>query len=193
MNLIDAIKAKKLLVILFFFTFPMLGLAQDPVANAPAKDFWNHVQIGGGIGLSTGSGYTDILLAPGAIYNFNKYVAAGVGLQGSYVRVKNAYESYIYGGSLIGLFSPIDPLQLSLELEQLRVNTRYSNNVFYNPNYDDRDFAGSLNDNFWNTALYVGAGYRVQHVTLGIRVNLLFDKNKSVYSEAFMPFVRAYF
>ncbi len=193
MKRIDVNKVKKTLMILFLLVLPMVVLAQDATPTTPKNDFWNRVQVGGNIGLSTGSGYTDILLAPGAIYNFNEYVAAGVGVQGSYVRVKNAYESYIYGGSLIGLFSPIDALQLSLELEQLRVNTRYSNNVFFNPNYEDRDFTSSLNDNFWNTALYVGAGYRVQNVTLGIRVNLLFDKNKSVYSEAFMPFVRAYF
>ncbi len=173
--------------------FPALVIAQDSIPRAPRNDFWNRIQVGGGIGLSTGSGYTDILLAPGAIYNFNRYVAAGVGLQGSYVRVKNAYESYIYGGSLIGLFAPIAQLQLSVELEQLRVNTRYSNNIYYNPDYDDRNFNGNFNDNFWNTALYVGAGYRVQNVTVGIRVNLLYDRNKSVYSEAFMPFVRAYF
>lgn len=146
-------------------------------------------QFGGGIGLSVGSGYTDILLAPGAIYNFNKYVAAGAGLQGSYVRAKNFYESYIYGGSLVGLFSPIEQAQLSVELEQLRVNTTYSGYRLNDPNFNRT----SLKDNFWNTALYVGAGYRVQNVTIGVRYNVLYDKNKSVYSDAFMPFIRAYF
>src|SRR3954470_18745574 len=69
----------------------------------PAKsDFWQKVQFGGGIGASIGSGYTDVTIAPGAIYNFNRYVAAGLGIQGSYVRAKYDYEAYIYGGSLIG-------------------------------------------------------------------------------------------
>lgn len=160
---------------------------EHPELLRPKSDFWQRVQFGGGIGVSIGPGYSDILLAPGAIYNFNRYVAAGVGLQGSYVRVKNDYESYIYGGSLIGLCRPIDFVQLSLELEQLRVNTSFSN--VYNPNpanpYPD--------DNFWNTALYVGAGYSVENVTIGIRYNVLYDRNKSVYSEPFMPFIRAYF
>lgn len=149
--------------------------------------FWQHVQFGGGVGLSIGSGYTDVSIAPGAIYNFNRYAAAGVGLQGSYVRVKNEYESYIYGGSLIGLFRPVEFVQLSLELEQLRVNTSFSN--FYNPN-PDRPY---LDDNFWNTALYVGAGYAAENVTIGVRYNLLFDRDKSVYSEPLMPFIRVYF
>jgi hypothetical protein len=47
--------------------------------------------------------------------------------------------------------------------------------------------------NYWNTALYVGAGYRNGNVTLGARYNLLFDKDKSIYSDALMPFVRFYF
>ena len=78
------------------------------------SDFWNDVQFGGGIGVSVGSDFTDISLAPSAIYNFNEYFAAGVGLQGSFVKVRtrepyyDGYKSYIYGGSLIGLFTPIE-------------------------------------------------------------------------------------
>ncbi|MFT3794819.1 hypothetical protein [Flavobacterium sp.] len=159
----------------------------QPDSIRAKSDFWQRVQFGGGIGLSIGSGYTDIALAPGAIYNFNPYVAAGVGLQGSYVRVKNEYESYIYGGSLIGLFRPVEYVQLSLELEQLRVNTSFSN--FFNPDPANR----YPDDNFWNTALYIGAGYAVENVTIGIRYNLLFDRDKSVYSEPVMPFIRVYF
>jgi hypothetical protein len=143
------------------------------------NDFWQKVQIGGGIGLSIGSGYTDILVAPGAIYNFNPYFAAGLGLQGSYVRAKYDYEAYIYGGSVIGLFNPVEFMQLSVELEQMRVN---------------RNFAGSINsDNFWNTGLFLGAGYRSQNVTIGARYNVLYNKNDFVYSDAFMPFIRVYF
>jgi hypothetical protein len=37
------------------------------------------VQFGGGVGLGFGSNYTDISLAPSAIYNFNEYVALGLG------------------------------------------------------------------------------------------------------------------
>lgn len=164
------------------------GFSQTAPGFAPTKsDFWQRVQFGGGIGLGIGSGYTDIMVAPGAIYNFNPYVAGGLGLHGNYSRVKNQYESYLYGASLIGLFRPIEQLQLSLELEQSRVNTSFSNFDNPNPNspYPDR--------NFWTTALYVGAGYSVQNVTIGVRYNVLFDEDKSVYGDALMPFVRAYF
>lgn len=152
------------------------------------SDFWQHVQIGGGLGLGFGSGYTDISLAPSAIYNFNRYFAAGVGLNGNYVRFKryssdiDEYRSWIYGGSLIGLFMPIEQIQLSVELEQLRVNSRL----------ETVDF-GTQHENFWNTGLFVGAGYRAQNVTVGLRYNLLYDRNKTVYADSWMPFVRVYF
>jgi hypothetical protein len=89
------------------------------------------------------------------------------------------YISYIYGGSLIGLVNPIEKIQLSAELEQLRVNQEF-------PDFDGKN-------NFWNTALYLGAGYYTGNVTIGVRYNVLFNKNDLVYSEAFMPFVRIYF
>ncbi len=165
------------------------SFAQDSVSVSRSRsDFWNRVQIGGGIGVAIGSGYTDVTIAPGAIYNFNRYFSAGVGFSASYVRFKNysdaidEYRSYIYGGSLIGLFHPIPQIQLSLELEQLRVNTRI-----------ETSFDGRLHDNFWNTGLFVGAGYRTQNVTIGVRYNVLFDPDKTVYSDALMPFIRVYF
>lgn len=138
----------------------------------------DRVHFGGTLGLSIGSGFTNIVVAPSVIYDMNQYFSAGVGLQGSYVNFKNNFESYIYGASLIGLVNPIEQIQLSAELEQLRVNTAYENN---------------FKDNFWNTALFLGVGYRTNNVTVGVRYNVLFNKDKNVYNEAFMPFLRVYF
>ena len=83
--------------------------------------------------------------------------------------------------SLITLFNPIHEVQLSAELEQLRVNNTYT------------AFLPSIKDNFWNTALFLGAGYRSQNVTVGIRYNILYRESNNVYSQAWMPFVRVYF
>ena len=146
---------------------------------AEQKDFWRKVQIGGGIGLSFGSGYTNISLAPSAIYNFNQYIALGLGAQYTYVKQKNYYSSNLYGGSLIGLFNPISQIQLSAELEQLRVNI-------------DLDGSNNNSQDYWNTGLFLGAGYRTGNVTFGARYNVLNDNN-NIYGNAFMPFVRVYF
>ncbi len=151
--------------------------------NASGKsDFWSRVHFGGGVGASFGSGYTDVMLAPGAIYDFNRYFSGGIGLQGSYVHVRDSYDAWLYGGSLLGFFMPIPELQLSAELEQLRVNSEYSL-------VDSPD----IQDNFWNTSLFLGAGYRSNNVTVGIKYNVLHDDDRRVYPDAWMPFVRVYF
>ncbi|MBG6110808.1 hypothetical protein H4V97_002168 [Flavobacterium sp. CG_23.5] len=160
--------------------FSSLLFAQQQTASPKMQsDFWRKVQFGGGIGLSFGSGYTDISLAPSAIYNFNQYVALGLGAQYTYIKQKNYYASNLYGGSVIALFNPIEEIQLSAELEELRVNI---NLIGSNSNSQD----------YWNTGLFLGAGYRTGNVTIGARYNVLRDTN-DVYGNAFMPFVRVYF
>ncbi|WP_432672031.1 hypothetical protein [Flavobacterium sp. SM2513] len=156
----------------------VLFMCANAVSGQNASGTQDRVHFGGSLGLSIGSGFTNIVVAPSVIYDVNAYFSAGVGLQGSYVNFKNNFESYIYGASLIGLVNPIEQIQLSAELEQLRVNTTFNDNY---------------KDDFWNTALFLGAGYRTNNVTLGIRYNVLFDDKKSVYNEAFMPFLRVYF
>jgi hypothetical protein len=175
------IKLTFLASIVFLFGFNSKIYAQENSQMNTKSDFWNHVQLGGGLGLGVGNGYADIMVAPSAIYNFNDYVSAGLGLQYNYVKQKDFYNANMYGGSILALFNPLEELQISTELEQLRVNRTYN------------DLYGNDSESFWNTALFVGAGYRNQNVTIGIRYNLLHRDRDNIYSEAFMPFVRIYF
>lgn len=146
-----------------------------------SNDFWNHVRFGGGIGLSFGDGFFSGTLAPSAIYEFNNNVALGVGLNGTYNKQKDFYKSTILGGSLIGLFSPINEIQLSAEFEELHVNRKFDS------------YLNLENDIYWSPALFFGAGYRSGNVTFGIRYDVLYDENKSVYANAWAPFLRFYF
>jgi long-subunit fatty acid transport protein len=174
----------KLLLIFVFLTFsnPIFAQIRATVPPPIKNYFWEKVQFGGAFGLSVGSGFTDITLAPNAIYNFNRYVSLGAGLQGSYISSNiDGYKSAIYGGSLITLFNPIEQVQLSIEVEQVRVNRTLNL------------FSGDVKDNFWNTGLFFGAGYRVENVTIGGRYNVLYNRNDFVYGDAFMPFIRVYF
>ena len=172
--------SKSILVIMTLLLCCCLFAQQQTNIPKGQNDFWRNVQFGGGIGLSIGSGYTDISVAPSAIYNFNKYVAFGLGAQYAYLKQRNSYASHLYGGSIIGLFNPIEDIQLSAELEQLRVTV---NTIGSNSNSMD----------YWNTGLFLGAGFRTGNVTLGVRYNVLFTENDNVYSDAFMPFIRIYF
>lgn len=183
--------------ILLSAAFVLLGFSSIQAQNNVPKaksEFWQRVQFGGGLGLNFGNKYTNISVAPGAIYNVNEFFAVGLGAQYSYINQKPyifnsnqtaEYTSNLYGGSVLALFNPIQSIQLSAEVEQLRVNTErkiITNAIVQN-----------ITDDFWNTALFVGAGYRTRNITIGARYNLLHDKNKNVYSEPFMPFVRVYF
>lgn len=173
------------LTFLLLFVFSICNVfnisAQDLNENESKSDFWNHVQFGGGLGLGFGSGYANVTIAPSAIYNFNETVSLGLGTQYSYVSQKGLYKSNIFGGSVIGLINPIDEIQLSAELEQLKVNNTYET------------ISGNIKDDFWNTALFVGAGYRSQNVTIGLRYNVLHKDKNNVYVDALMPFIRIYF
>jgi hypothetical protein len=164
--------------------FSNLTIAQDQndvIDNN--TQFWDRVQFGGGLGLGFGSGYTDISVMPSAIYNINEIVSVGTGLQFGYLYSKNYSESFIYGISFLTYVNPLPQVQLSAELEQVRVNADYEETYYY-PSYSD---------NYWNTALYLGAGYRTGNVTIGARYDVLYNDDRSLYGSAFMPFVRVYF
>lgn len=191
---------KNLTFTIAFLTILVLNVgvyAQQSGQGTAKSEFWKNVQFGGGLGLSFGN-FTNITVAPAAIYNVNDYVSAGVGLLGSYVAARDSYKSTILGGSLISLFNPIKEIQLSIEIEQVHVNAvqQYSTiPLGMNGNYDPMQSGSGyeLKNNFWTTALFVGGGYNTGNVTVGGRYNLLFDKNKSAYSAAFIPFVRVFF
>jgi len=169
-----------LVTIILLFSNGVLAQGQKISPNSKTE-FWRNVQFGGGIGLGFGSGFTNITLAPSAVYNINPILSAGVGLQVGYAREKNYYTSTVYGTSLIGLINPIPEVQLSVEIEEINAATNYQLQ------------GGNLSTNYWNTGLYLGAGYRTGNVTMGGRYDVLYNANKSIYNNAFMPFVRVYF
>jgi hypothetical protein len=80
------------------------------------------------------------------------------------------------------LINPIENFQFSIELEQLRVNSSLT--MIGGPN---------LQNNFWNTGLFIGGGYGSENVIFGVRYNVLYKERDFVYNSAFMPFVRVYF
>ncbi len=181
-----------------FFCFNINVFAQEIVSTSPPKSvFWSKVKFGGGLGLSFGN-FTNVTIAPSAKYAVSEQVSVGVGLQYSYVSSQNVYKSNIFGGSVFILYNPVPEIQLSLDVEELNVNATQTYptsplgpNGTYDPSVQSSNY--DLKTNYWTTALFVGGGYNLGGVTIGGRYNLLFDKNKSVYSTAFMPFVRIFF
>ena len=164
-------------LLLSFFALSAFSQNQSNTSN-----FWENVQYGGGIGLNFGDGFFSGALAPNAIYRFNPYVAAGVGLNFQYSSQRDFFNSTVFGASALGLFNPYRELQVSVEFEQLHVNRNFDENIITN-----------LEDNYWYPALFFGLGYTSGNVTFGIRYDVLYDEDRSIQNQAWMPFVQFWF
>ncbi|MEM5566605.1 alpha-ketoglutarate decarboxylase [Psychroserpens sp. AS72] len=168
---------KYLFLLVLFAGFSLQSFSQE---DNQQNDFWKNVRFGGGIGLSFGDGFFSGTLAPSAIYDFNDQFSLGLGLNGTYNSLKNSYNSTIFGASIISLFNPLPEIQLSGEFELLNVNRKFDNNLFKDENY-------------WYPALFLGAGYRMNNIAVGIRYDVLYDRDKSIYADPWAPFFRVYF
>jgi hypothetical protein len=167
-------------ILLFIFVIVIFSF-QKNFAQEQKSGFWKNVRYGGGLGLNFGDGFFSATIAPSAIYEFDQNFAAGIGLNATFNNRKNFYKSTILGGSLIGLYNIIRELQISAEFEQLNVNRRFN----VNTNFED--------ENYWIPALYTGIGYRSGNVTFGIRYDVLYDEERSIYADPWAPFVRFFF
>jgi hypothetical protein len=166
---------KKIFIIVVVF-ITNISLSQSTTQSS--SEFWKKVKFGGGFGVNFGNNATNINLSPTLFYPVNDKFTIGAGLQGSYVESKNNFKSYIYGVSIIGMANLIPSIQISGEVEQLRLSTTYN--------------TSSVKYNSWNTAVFLGAGYVSGNMTFGVRYNILHN-DTSIYSEAWMPFFRVMF
>ncbi|QCX01276.1 alpha-ketoglutarate decarboxylase [Aggregatimonas sangjinii] len=149
------------------------ALAQNTTLKSP---FWSRVRFGGGIGIGFNNAGFNGAISPTAYYQVSNSFAAGVGLNGIYSKVNDS-KLTAYGGSLAALYHPIHFLQISGEFEQLRVNRSL----------------GGFSSSAWVPALFLGIGYRTQFATVGIRYDVLYDDERSIYLNPWAPFVRFYF
>lgn len=171
--------AKFALVISLLFLYLQPNYAQD-------ENFWSKVRFGGNVGIGFSNNTFNAIVAPAVVYEFNQWFSGGVGLHLGYSsfddnNLNQEGSSFTYGGSIIGLFNPIRELQLSAEFEEIGVSQSIE--------VQGQKFT----NDYWYPALFVGAGYRTGFVSFGIRYDLLYDSNKSIYVSAYVPFVRVFF
>ena len=177
-----SISSKNFRILIFCIFFTMLAQAQQQSQDSLQKSkFWSHVHFGGGIGLGFSNNYTTISLSPTAIYQFNDQFALGIGFNVNYSKRKDFFNATLLGGSLISLYNPMDELQLSAEFEQNSVNINYKDS--------------NINSNSYTyPSLFLGIGYTVGNFgAVGVRYDVLYDSNKSIYGSAFVPFFRVFF
>lgn len=139
------------------------------------SDFWDNVQFGGGVTLGFGS-QTTIGISPSAIYNFNNGFSLGAGLGYLYSEIGD-FSTTAYNGSLISLYQTNFGIQFSGEFEYYFAS---QTNSF-----------GSFKTNF--PALHLGIAYNQGRFAFGIRYDVLYDDEKSVFASPISPIVRFYF
>lgn len=159
---------KKVFVFLFFCSTISLVAQQNDT-------FWSNVKFGGGFSLGFGS-QTTIGISPSAIYNFDNGFALGAGLNYLYSEIKD-FSTSVYGGSLISLYQTKIDVQLSGEFD-------------YHFAKQKNNFS-SYNTSF--PALHLGVAYNQGRFAVGVRYDVLYDKNKSVFASPFSPVIRFYF
>ncbi|RXP45216.1 hypothetical protein EC396_16135 [Lutibacter sp. HS1-25] len=140
------------------------------------KKFWN---FGGNIGLSFWNGGTDILIGPKAYYNISPKFLTGFGVTYMYSEYKSNvsnYHSNSYGGSVLAAYRPINYIQISAEYEGLQTN-----------------YSGYFKNEYFSNALFLGISYVARNVSFGIRYDVLYNSNKSIYGSAWNPVIGFYF
>ena len=119
-------------------------------------------------------------LSPNLTYRINERMSAGAGVLFNYNAVKNLQTTTTVGANLIYYYFPVAKLLTTAEFAEMYVSRK--NKV--------TDFK----DDFWDSALFVGAGYQITpKISVGAKYNLLYKKDKSVYSSPLVPFVNVNF
>jgi Outer membrane protein beta-barrel domain len=148
-----------------------------PIALSDSLKKVDKLKFGCGVGVNFVGG-TNLSLSPNATYSLSKSISLGGGLQASYSALKNIQNTTTFGLNLLGNYNPIKQILTTLEFAQLKVKTTNEST----PEKTSRSF--------WDTALFVGAGYNINSkISIGAKYNMLYKEDKSVYSSAIVPFV----
>lgn len=159
------------------------GHAQSTIDPEPS--FWDDVLFGGNLVVNFSNDFTTIIVAPQAIYQFNQYAGLGAGLNYSYSELDADspllldYSSNIIGANVIGIVNPINEIQLSVDGGYDHVNRNFDNGV--------------LDETYWVPSLFLGAGYNQNNLVIGVRYDVLYDSERSIFARGLQPFVRLLF
>ncbi len=180
-------KVINLLLKLFFALTVFLGSGQllaqteDTIATDSTSITEKKWRFGCGFGLNFVGG-TNISISPNLTYSVSEKVSFGIGAQYSYVSLKDLRNTSTIGGNLGTLYRPSKKIVTLLELAQLYVTTK------------NETPEGEVKDTFWDTALFVGAGFFITNkIVVGAKYNLLYDEDESVYTSPVIPFVNITF
>ena len=159
----------KTLITFSIFFYSLFSFSQE-------SSFWNNTRFGGSFGFSFGSNTTTLSISPGAIYDFSEEFSLG-GSIGYLYNKSSDYSANMYSASVITLYRPIPEIEFSGELLQSYVSKKI----------------GTIKDNYSYPSLNIGVAYITGKVTFGVQYDVLYEEDKSIYANAFSPFIRIFF
>ena len=177
------LKYTLILIMLVFGKAIFAQNSKDSVANNKTDSTIinepNKLKFGCGFGLNFVGG-TNISISPNITYSLSNKISIGAGVQGSYLALKNVQFTTTFGGNVLGQLSLSKKIMATIEFVQLHVNTK--NEIT------------SITRNFWDAALFVGAGLNItSKILVGGKYNFLYKENESAYTGSFIPFVNITF
>lgn len=138
------------------------------------NNFFDKVQFGGGVSLGFSNNSSILGLSPSAVYNINDTFSTGLSVSYMYSKYKDNDPINAYGGSALVFANPMKEIQLSGEFKETFVTRAKQSTAV--------------------SALFLGAGYHYgNNVTIGVRYDVLYDEDTSLYPSALTPFARIYF
>lgn len=140
------------------------------------SNFWDDVRLGGGFGFSFGNNITTLSVSPTAVYDISEEFSMGASL-GYLYNKSGDFNANVFSGSVLTLYRPINQIEFSGELQQSYVNRSFN----------------SVKDTYSYPSLFIGAAYRTGKVSFGIQYDVLYEDGKSIYANAFTPFIRVLF
>lgn len=165
----------------YICTLLCIGFFTCSFAQDTEKRFLDNVRFGGSVNLGFGNDYFTGGIAPSAVYDFNRYFSVGVGPSFSYTSAGN-FNALTLGFSESLLFRPYQGLRLSVDFEQYYVDL----------NQDLQD-GTKFERTYTYPAIFLGVGYTTGNITAGLRYDILYDRDDSIYGNALVPFVAVYF
>ncbi|OCK42704.1 hypothetical protein BA195_07265 [Tenacibaculum soleae] len=159
----------KTLITFSIFFYSLFSFSQE-------SSFWNNTRFGGSFGFSFGSNTTTLSISPSAVYDFNEEFSLGGSIGYLYNKSSN-YSANMYSASVITLYRPIPEIEFSGELLQSYVSKKI----------------GTVKDNYSYPSLNIGVAYITGKVTFGVQYDVLYEEDKSIYANAFSPFIRIFF
>jgi len=147
--------------------------------NFSSPSHHNKWRVGGGLGLNFGSNdYFGFTISPFIGYEIIRNLEGGLALGYQYSKSKYYKQNLFDIGPYLN-FYPISSLFLRARYDYYTGNRKIK--------------ATSRSRNFDENALWLGGGYRSGggnvHFYVGLMYNVLYDKDKSLFSNGFRPIV----